>query len=64
MQKWTNETPIRPTFWNRHKGVILGSLATVAIATVVVQRVDIGRKNQYLLDKGLVQDYYEHRQKK
>lgn len=63
MQKWNDETPIRPTYWNRHKGVILGSLAAVAVATVVVQRVALGRRDKYLIEQGLVEDYYKSRNK-
>lgn len=64
MQKWNDETPIRPTYWNRNKGVILGTLAAVATATVVVQRVALARHDKYLVEKGLAEDYYITRHKK
>lgn len=58
MKKWKDDTPIEPTLWNRKKGLILGSLAAVAIATVVVQRVGLRQHNRYLEEKGLLDDFY------
>lgn len=58
MQKWNDETPIRPTYWNRNKGIILGVIAATSIGVVVAQRVALAKHDKFLVEKGLVADYY------
>jgi len=57
MKKYPEEL-IQPTWWNRNKGFILGTIATTALAVVVVQRVALSRHDQFLAGKGLLQEYY------
>ena len=50
--------PIRDTWWNRNKGVILGTLVVVATTVAVAEQFTIRDHNKYLKDKGLLDDYY------
>lgn len=52
------DDPIQPTWWNRNKGKVLGTLAVTSVALVVVQRIALHRHDQFLLGKGLLEEYY------
>jgi hypothetical protein len=54
----TQHPPIKPTWWNRNKGYILGSIAVTTVALVVMQRAGLKSHNQFLVAKGLDKEYY------
>jgi hypothetical protein len=50
----------RPSWWDRHKGQVLGTVAAVAITVVVVQRVGLNQHNRFLDKKGLLEEFYDN----
>lgn len=50
--------PIRDTWWNRNKGVILGTLVVVATTVAVAEQFAIRDRDKYMKGKGLLDDYY------
>lgn len=54
----TQHAPIRPTWWNRNKGFILGTVAVSSFAVAVISKKEHKKKNRFLADRGLLNEYY------